>query len=43
LSIKKKEDFDAAIEEAIADEELKHKKKVEYLYSNTAFVQTDGE
>ncbi len=26
----------------MAAEELKHKEKVEYLYSNTAFVQTDG-
>ena len=26
----------------IAREELKHKEKVEYLYSNTAFPQTDG-
>jgi rubrerythrin len=26
----------------IASEELKHKEKVEYLYSNTAFPQTDG-
>ncbi|MHB8136975.1 MAG: ferritin family protein [Smithellaceae bacterium] len=26
----------------MANEELKHKEKVEYLYSNTAFVQTDG-
>jgi rubrerythrin len=26
----------------MATEELKHKEKVEYLYSNTAFVQTDG-
>ncbi len=26
----------------IAGEELRHKEKVEYLYSNTAFPQTDG-
>ncbi len=26
----------------MASEELKHKEKVEYLYSNTAFPQTDG-
>lgn len=26
----------------IANEELKHKEKMEYLYSNTAFPQTDG-
>ena len=26
----------------IANEELKHKEKVEYLYSNTAFPQTSG-
>ncbi len=26
----------------IAGEELKHKEKVEYLYANTAFPQTDG-
>jgi len=26
----------------IAGEEMKHKEKVEYLYSNTAFPQTDG-
>ena len=26
----------------MANEEMKHKEKVEYLYSNTAFVQTDG-
>jgi len=26
----------------IANEELKHKEKVEYLYANTAFPQTDG-
>src|SRR4030042_4525673 len=26
----------------MATEELKHKEKVEYLYANTAFVQTDG-
>ncbi len=26
----------------MANEELKHKEKVEYLYSNTAFTQTDG-
>lgn len=26
----------------IASEELRHKEKVEYLYSNTAFPQTDG-
>lgn len=26
----------------MAGEELKHKEKVEYLYSNTAFPQTDG-
>ena len=26
----------------IANEELKHKEKVEYLYSNTAFPQTAG-
>lgn len=26
----------------IANEELKHKEKVEYLYSNTAFTQTAG-
>ncbi|OGP94380.1 MAG: hypothetical protein A2Z19_03765 [Deltaproteobacteria bacterium RBG_16_54_18] len=27
---------------AMANQELKHKEKVEYLYSNTAFPQTDG-
>ena len=26
----------------MANEELKHKEKVEYLYSNTAFPQTAG-
>jgi rubrerythrin len=26
----------------MASEEMKHKEKVEYLYSNTAFAQTDG-
>ncbi len=26
----------------MANEELKHKEKVEYLYSNTVFTQTDG-
>ena len=26
----------------MANEELKHKEKVEYLYANTAFVQTAG-
>jgi len=26
----------------MANEELKHKEKVEYLYSNTAFPQTQG-
>jgi rubrerythrin len=26
----------------MANEELKHKEKVEYLYSNTAFTQTQG-
>jgi rubrerythrin len=26
----------------VANEELKHKEKVEYLYANTAFPQTDG-
>ena len=26
----------------MAEEELKHKEKMEYLYSNTAFPQTDG-
>jgi len=26
----------------IANEEMKHKEKVEYLYSNTAFTQTQG-
>jgi rubrerythrin len=26
----------------MANEELKHKEKVEYLYSNAAFPQTDG-
>ena len=26
----------------IASEELKHKEKMEYLYANTAFPQTDG-
>ena len=26
----------------IANEELKHKEKVEYLYANAAFPQTDG-
>jgi rubrerythrin len=26
----------------MANEELKHKEKVEYLYSNTAFPQTSG-
>ena len=28
--------------ERMANEELKHKEKVEYLYTNTAFPQTDG-
>jgi rubrerythrin len=28
--------------EAMANQELKHKEKVEYLYSNTAFPQTAG-
>jgi len=28
--------------EKMAQEELKHKEKMEYLYSNTAFPQTDG-
>ena len=28
--------------EAMANQELKHKEKVEYLYSNTAFPQTSG-
>ena len=28
--------------EWIANEELKHKEKMEYLYANTAFPQTDG-
>jgi len=27
---------------AMANEELKHKEKMEYLYANTAFVQTEG-
>jgi rubrerythrin len=27
---------------AMANQELKHKEKVEYLYANTAFPQTDG-
>ncbi len=26
----------------MANQEMKHKEKVEYLYDNTAFVQTDG-
>jgi rubrerythrin len=26
----------------MANQEMKHKEKVEYLYSNTAFVQTEG-
>jgi rubrerythrin len=26
----------------MADQELKHKEKVEYLYANTAFTQTEG-
>ena len=26
----------------MANEELKHKEKMEYLYSNTAFTQTSG-
>jgi rubrerythrin len=26
----------------MANEELKHKEKMEYLYTNTAFPQTDG-
>jgi rubrerythrin len=26
----------------MASQEMKHKEKVEYLYSNTAFVQTAG-
>ncbi len=26
----------------MADQEMKHKEKVEYLYDNTAYVQTDG-
>ena len=26
----------------MANEELKHKEKMEYLYANTAFPQTDG-
>jgi rubrerythrin len=26
----------------MANQEMKHKEKVEYLYTNTAFVQTDG-
>ena len=26
----------------IANEELKHKEKMEYLYANTSFPQTDG-
>ena len=26
----------------MADQELKHKEKVEYLYANTAFAQTEG-
>ncbi len=26
----------------MADQEMKHKEKVEYLYSNTAFPQTSG-
>ena len=28
--------------EKMAEEELKHKEKMEYLYANTAFPQTDG-
>jgi len=28
--------------EWIANEELKHKEKMEYLYANTAFPQTAG-
>jgi len=26
----------------MADQELRHKEKVEYLYANTAFAQTAG-
>jgi hypothetical protein len=26
----------------MANEEMKHKEKVEYLYTNTAFPQTEG-
>ena len=36
---------DGAVKEMLllmAAEEMKHKEKVEYLYSNTAFAQTDG-
>ncbi|MGD9330383.1 MAG: ferritin family protein [Desulfobacterales bacterium] len=38
------EEGDAACEmlHKIANEELKHKEKMEYLYANTAFPQTDG-
>jgi rubrerythrin len=28
--------------EKMAQEELRHKEKVEYLYANTAFPQTSG-
>lgn len=31
-----------AMLEKMAAEEMKHKEKVEYLYANTAFAQTDG-
>ena len=31
-----------AVRSRMANEEKKHKEKVEYLYSNTAFPQTDG-
>ena len=31
-----------AMLEKMAVEEMKHKEKVEYLYANTAFAQTDG-
>jgi len=26
----------------MANEEMKHKEKMEYLYTNTAFAQTEG-
>jgi rubrerythrin len=38
-------DKDDAVHEMlskIANEELKHKERMEYLYANTTFPQTDG-